>query len=177
MTDIGPVQLLAIGFGPEAEYKGQIMDELERLEGKGLVRVLDLLFVGVDVDTGDLMALDYQGDDLGAVVGALLGFAFPGLDEVTVKVEASAGRESVGITRPQLEQLLRAVPPDVAIGLVLLEHVWARDLKRAIREAGAVPLAEGFLSPEVLADIKVEVAEVARLLDELEREEAAAAAT
>src|SRR5919112_1055838 len=74
MTEkIGPVQLVAIGFPPEAEFEGKIMAELE---GHETIRILDLLFVNKDAETGDLLALDYQGEDLGAIVGALLGFGF-----------------------------------------------------------------------------------------------------
>src|SRR3712207_5456563 len=76
MEKIGPVQLVAIGFPPDAEFEGKIMDELERLERHETVRILDLLFVGKDAETGDLLALDYQGEELGAIVGALLGFEF-----------------------------------------------------------------------------------------------------
>src|ERR671910_3378919 len=77
MTErIGPVQLVAIGFTPEAEFEGRIMDELERLERHQTIRILDLLFVGKDAETGDILALDYQGEELGAIVGALLGFEF-----------------------------------------------------------------------------------------------------
>ena len=80
MTDIGPIQLLAVGFGPGAKYEGGIIRELDGLEGKGLIRVLDLLFVGMDVETNELVALDYQGDSLGGLVGALLDFPFEGDD-------------------------------------------------------------------------------------------------
>src|SRR3954451_20032314 len=135
MTEIGPVQLLAIGFGPEAEYKGQILTEVERLEGYGQIRVLDLLFVGEDVDAGELVALDYQGDELGALVGALLGFPFEGAAP-PIRVTPPPGQESVGLTRADLEALIRRTPPDEGIGFLLLEHVWARGFKRAIREAG-----------------------------------------
>jgi hypothetical protein len=31
---IGPVHLLAIGFGPEAKFEGRILDELAKLERK-----------------------------------------------------------------------------------------------------------------------------------------------
>src|SRR5215204_5914301 len=74
--EIGPVQLLAVGFDPEARFEGRIMDELAKLERHETIRILDLLFVGKDAETGDLLALDYQGEDLGAIVGALLGFEF-----------------------------------------------------------------------------------------------------
>src|ERR687892_1918291 len=77
MTErIGPVQLVAIGFPPDAGFEGRIMAELESLEGHETIRILDLLFVARDAETGDLLALDYQGEDLGAIVGALLGFGF-----------------------------------------------------------------------------------------------------
>src|SRR3712207_113326 len=75
---IGPVQLLAIGFDEDARFEGRIMDELANLERQETIRILDLLFVGKDAETGDLLALDYQGEELGAIVGALLGFDFEG---------------------------------------------------------------------------------------------------
>jgi hypothetical protein len=177
MSEIGPVQVLAIGFGPEAKYEGGILDELERLEGKGLIRVLDLLFVGGDSETGDLVALDYQGDALGSLVGALLDFAFEG-EPVRRRdtVQLPPGKQALGITRAHLEDMLRAQPPDIAVGFLLIEHVWAKDFKRAIRDAGGTPLAEGFLSEEALDTIAVELAETVRILDELEQEEAPAAA-
>ena len=50
---IGPVQLLAIGFEPETKFEGNIMDELFRLERQETIRILDLLFVQKDIETGD----------------------------------------------------------------------------------------------------------------------------
>jgi hypothetical protein len=169
-TTIGPIQLLAIGFGPEAEYQGQILTEFEQLEGKGVVRVLDLLFVGRDQEAGELVALNHQGDDLGGLVGALLGFGFEGDPPKTV-TRARAGHESVGLTRATLERIITSAPPNMAIGLLLVEHVWARDFKLAIREAGGLPLAEGFLSESALADIAADLEETVKLLDELEQED------
>ena len=75
---IGPVQLLAVGFDPDARFEGRIIYELESLERHETIRILDLLFVGKDAETGDLLALDYQGEEVGAIVGALLGFDFEG---------------------------------------------------------------------------------------------------
>lgn len=115
MTDIGPVQLLAIGFGPDAEYQGQLLDELERLEEQRLVRVLDLLFLGQDVETDELVALDYQGDELGGLVGALLGFAFVGARADIETVTPSAAGSTVGITRGRLEEMYAtSIPPSMS---------------------------------------------------------------
>jgi hypothetical protein len=71
--------------------------------------------------------------------------------------------------------MIREAPPDCAIGIVLIEHLWARDLKRSIREAGGVPLAEGFLSEQAIAEITQELEEMVRNLDQIEREESAVA--
>jgi hypothetical protein len=164
MTDTGPVQLLAIGFGSGARYEGKIVDVLDRLERTGLVRVLDLLVVGEDSDKGELVVLDYRADERGGLVAALLGFALAGTATEPVVVEPPSGRKSVGLTRRHLERIARGAP-DMAIGVMLVEHVWASELKRAIRDAGGEPLAEGFLSPEALADIDVELEETVTILE------------
>jgi hypothetical protein len=41
--NIGPVQLVTIGFPPEANFEGRIMDELAKLERHETIRILDLL--------------------------------------------------------------------------------------------------------------------------------------
>jgi len=46
------------------------------------------------------------------------------------------------------------------------EHVWASDLKRAVRDAGGVPIAEGFLTPEAIAEVAAELVAVATAIDE-----------
>ena len=42
----------------------------------------------------------------------------------------------------------------------------ARDLKRAVRGAGGIPLGEGFLTPELVASVEPELAVVTQALDE-----------
>jgi uncharacterized membrane protein len=171
---IGPVQLLAIGFPPDADFEGRIMAELERLEGQETIRVLDLLFVARDAETGDLLALDYQGEDLGAIVGALLGFEFENDGGRPNGSTDGTGEHAFGLSRSEIHEVAASLDPGSAAGFVLIEHVWARDLKRAIRDAGGFPLGEGFLTPEVLADVAVELVAMSETIEELEAEEASA---
>jgi hypothetical protein len=170
MADIGPVQLLAIGIGPAAEYRGQVLTELDRLHGRGLIRVLDLLFVGLDDDADDLVALNHQGPELGGLVGALLGFAFEGAERDPAGAPPLPGPATGGLTRTDLDEVVRSAPPGLAVGLLLVEHVWARDLQRAVAAAGGVPLAEGFLSALATAEVRDELAATVAILDELEGE-------
>jgi hypothetical protein len=167
MSAIGPVQLVAVGFGPDANFEGEIIAELVRLERTGTVRLLDLLFVRKE-DDGDLVALDIQGEDLGAIVGALLGFEFEGDGDGPSEDGAVAGHgtEAFGLGQAQIEGIGASLEPGHAAGVMLIEHVWARDLKAAVRNAGGVPIAEGFLTPETLALVAAEVVAMAEALDE-----------
>ena len=171
--EIGPVQLLAVGFDPDARFEGRIIDELESLERHETIRILDLLFVGKDAETGDLLALDYQGEELGAIVGALLGFDFErGQPSDLSEVEGHA----FGLSPKEIQGIAASLHPGDSAGFLLIEHLWARDLKFAIRDAGGFPLGEGFLTPEALSEVATELLAMSEALEELETEEARAGA-
>ena len=177
MKEIGPVQLLAIGFGAEAKFEGAIMDELFKLENQETIRILDILFVHKDAETGDLLALDYQGEKLGAIVGALLGFEFEGDDLPTDSAEEEkVERHIFGLSVREIEAMVASLEPGSSAGFLLVEHVWARDLKRAIRQTGGFPLGEGFLTQEAVAEVAAELVALSEILEELEAEEAATGA-
>jgi hypothetical protein len=169
-AEIGPVQLLAIGFGPDANFEGRIMAELARLEGEGTIRILDLLFVAKEED-GDLVALDYQGEDLGGIVGALLGFEFEGDGESPDAAVESLDGHAFGLDREQIAGIAADLPAGHAAGVLLVEHVWARRFKSAVRDAGGVPLGEGFLTPETVAFVGAELVAMSEELEELEGDE------
>jgi uncharacterized membrane protein len=175
MKEIGPVQLLAIGFGPEAKFEGTIMDELFKLESQETIRMLDLLFVHKDAETGDLLALDYQGEKLGAIVGALLGFEFEGEEQLTGSAEEKVVSHTFGLSVREIEAIAASLEPGSSAGFLLVEHVWARDLKRAIRQTGGFPLGEGFLTQEAVAEVAAELGALSEILEELEAEKATGA--
>ena len=177
MTEkIGPVQLVAIGFPPDANFEGRIIDELERLERHETIRILDLLFVGKHAETGDLLALDYQGEELGAIVGALLGFEFEDNGERQAESAQGLQGHAFGLSQGEIQEIAASLAPGSSAGFLLVEHVWARDLKRAIRDAGGFPLGEGFLTPEALAEVGAELVAISEAIEEIEREEAGAGA-
>ena len=174
MTDIGPVQLIAVSFGPEAELEGKIVDELARLESARTIRVLDLLFVHKDAESGELFAFDHQTEGLGAIAGALLGFEFDDVADEGARSEGG-GDHAFGLSQPEIEDMAKGLAPGTSAGFVLIEHVWARDLKRAIRDAGGVPVGEGFLTPETVRAVEPELAAMAEALEAIEKEEPAPA--
>lgn len=161
LTEIGPVQLMQVGFDPGANFEGRIADELARLEKERTIRVLDLLFVAKDPDSGELVVLEHQEEKMGAVVGALLGLK---LDEDESSDTAAAGEadHSFGFTSSEIEEMGASLPPGGSAGLLLIEHVWARGLKRAIRDAGGHSLGESFLTPETVAEMEPKLAALSR---------------
>jgi hypothetical protein len=48
---------------------------------------------------------------------------------------------------------------------MLIEHVWARDLKRAVRDAGGRMLSQDFLTPETVAAAEPELAAMSAAIE------------
>lgn len=169
MTEVGPVQIVAVGFGPDARFEGRIMEELAKLELLGTIRILDLLFVQRDAESGDVIALDVQGDELGGIVGALLGFEFEG--DGDAPATAGGGHRAFGLTTSDIQDVAAGLEPGHAAGFLLVEHLWARDFKRATEEAGGTLLGEGFLTPQAIAEVAPELAAMAAAHEEVRAEE------
>lgn len=58
-------QLLLYRFGPDAGFEGQLVGALERLESGGALRILDVLFVRRDRESGEVAAIDLHGGGAG----------------------------------------------------------------------------------------------------------------
>jgi uncharacterized membrane protein len=172
VTEIGPVQLISIGFEPNANFEGRIVDELAKLESDRTIRVLDLLFVARDTDSDEIVVVEHQGtESMGGIVGALLGFEFEG-EAAGTPAQPRADEHSFGFTQADIEQMGAALEPGGSAGLLLIEHVWARQLRRAVRDAGGRLLAEGFLTPETIKAVEPELAAISEAIEEIEKEAA-----
>jgi hypothetical protein len=120
VTEIGPVQLMSIGFPPGANFEGRIAEELAKLEGERTIRVLDLLFVARDTDSEDLVVLEHQEESMGVIVGRLLGIQ---LDDPEAQARSfgfsdAGGRplggsfltpESIATVEPELAAMAAAI--------------------------------------------------------------------
>jgi hypothetical protein len=172
MPEIGPVQLISIGFEPNANFEGRIVDELAKLESDRTIRILDLLFVARDTDSDDIVVVEHQGtESMGGIVGALLGFEFEG-EAGESAATPRADEHSFGFTQADIEGMGAALEPGGSAGLLLIEHVWARQLRRAVRDAGGRLLAEGFLTPETIKAVEPELAAISEAIEEIEKEAA-----
>jgi hypothetical protein len=177
---IGPVQFMAFGFDTTDEMRGQIVDELWRLGGRGVIRVLDLLLVS-KLDNGDLVVLEFEEDlnaeaaagdqeayELGLLLGPLVGF-----DTGRPAGGPVGDLDGVahGLGPAELDLLADSLPAGSAVGLLLIEHTWAKGLSAAIRDAGGAPMMQGFLTPEAMLMIGAEALAIAEAADVIEQAE------
>jgi uncharacterized membrane protein len=177
---LGPVQFLAVGFDRIDLFTGAIRRELQNLRNRGLIRLIDALFVmkGEDGSITRLEASDLSAKEkkqLGAVLGGLLGLGAAGVEGAVVG--AVAGSEAltdrvVGMSADDIKGLIKDLPPGKAVALFLMEHVWATDFKVAVREAGGHPLLQGYLTPEALLLMGREVEAAAQAEEAIELAEA-----
>lgn len=142
-------QLLAFGFEADAAFEGQLVGALERLESGGALRILDVLFVSSDAETGELLAIDLQGST-GGLTAKLLDFR---LDP--------AARRREG-TSELLRDLGAALQPGTALAAVLVEHVWSRALDEAVSRVGGKPLARDFVDASTLSELRDQLLRAAR---------------
>ncbi len=123
IEELGPIDIVVIGFAPGAPMTGESVPILVDLVDKGIVRVLDVLFV-IKNDDGTFSGVDASG--LGEAAGdfALFDGATTGL----------IGDEDVAAAAEALE------PGSVAVVLVY-ENRWAAPFATAVRRNGGVLLA------------------------------------
>ncbi len=148
----GPLQVIAVSFGPDADFEGRVLAEVDRLQGRGVLRLLDLLFVAKNED-GTIERL-IVGDD--EDFGALLSRIVP-VDGADL-VAPAADDGSAGFDPADALALAESLLPGTALAFLLVEHGWAQPLFEAIAETGGELLGEGFLTAGAGLVVGAEVA-------------------
>jgi DNA-binding CsgD family transcriptional regulator len=146
----GPLQVIAMSFGPGSDFHGRVLAEVDRLQGRGVLRLLDLLFVSKR-DDGTIERTVIGDDDFGALLSRIVPLGGAGLVE-----PAAAG--SAGFDPTDAVALAHSLRPGTALAFLLIEHGWAQPLFDAIEETGGELLGEGFLTAEAGLMVGAEVA-------------------
>ena len=144
--EIGPVDYLVVEF-PGSHLTGEGLPLLVDLVDRGIIRILDLVFIKKELD------------------GTITGLA---LDDITadgrLELAVFAGASS-GLVGPEdVEQAGTVLEPGSSAGLLIYENTWAGPFAAALRRAGAQVAASG----------RIPIQDV---LDALDATEAGAAAT
>jgi len=148
----GPLQVIAVSFGPGADFEGRVLAEVDRLQGRGVLRLLDMLFIAKNED-GTIQRLVVGNDeDFGALLASIVPVDGTGL------VGLPVGEGSSGFDPADAWALAESLLPGTALAFLLIEHGWAQSLFDAIAETGGALLGEGFLTSESGLLVGAEVA-------------------
>jgi uncharacterized membrane protein len=152
----GPIQVFVIGFD-HFEATGKIMAALRKVRKRGVIRLVDLLFVEKDQQgniKSTMHATDLNEDErerLGAVAGGLIGLGAGGSEGVAGGAELGAlkvAERDYGMSTEQLQNLADDIPAGAAGAIMVIEHHWAKKLRKKIAKAGGTLLAQAMITPQ-----------------------------
>jgi hypothetical protein len=132
LEEMGPIDYMVVEF-PGSRMTGEGLPLLVDLVDKGIIRILDLVFVKKELDgsVNGIAITDLDGDgklDLAVFEGASSGL----LDDDDI---ADAG----GV-----------LEPGSSAGILVYENVWAAPFASALRRAGAQLVANGRIPVQAL---------------------------
>ncbi|MGW1724260.1 DUF6325 family protein [Streptomyces sp. NPDC002306] len=131
---MGPIDYVVVEF-PGNRMTGEGFPILVDLVDRGLIRILDLIFVGKRAD--------------GSVVGLeIADLARDGAPELAVFEGVSSGI----LGQDDIEQAAAVLAPGNSAGILVYENLWAAPFAAALRRGGAQMVASGRIPvPAVLA--------------------------
>jgi DNA-binding NarL/FixJ family response regulator len=150
-TMTAPLQVIALSFSRDAGAEDRILAEVDRLRGRGVLRLLDMLFVAKSQDGAIERLAIGDDEDFGALLAAVDPVADGGPG-----VRAPAGGPAFDLADAQA--LADSLQPGTAVAFLLVEHRWAGRLFDAIAETGGTLIGEGFLTAEAGLVVGAEVA-------------------
>jgi uncharacterized membrane protein len=172
MVEFGPISLLAVGFPDIRNLKGELLKEIFKLSDANIIRIVGLSAIVKDgkgkVTSAQLTEFsDDERIKLGAGIGALIGLGAAGEKGAVAGADAGAERvynkgEEFGLNPDQIRGIARDMPMGTAAGLLLIEHLWAKEFKEIGRKLHGSVLANAFITPESLVALGTKLADGAR---------------
>jgi hypothetical protein len=140
--ELGPIDIVIIGYRPDAPMTGDAIPHLLDLVDAGIIRILDVLFVHKDPD------------------GSFSGFDAQDLSEEHVGDFAIFEGASSGLLgEDDVREAADEIEPGTAAVLLVYENRWAAPFAAAVRRNGG----------RLLATARIPTQDVIAALDELER--------
>jgi hypothetical protein len=122
--ELAPIDIVVIGFPPDAPMKGDAVPILLDLAEHGIVRVLDAMIVIKD-DAGNATGYDPADVDA-AKAGGLAEFA---------------GASSGLLSEEDVDKVAAVLDPGWVAAVIVYENRWAVPFIAAVRRNGGVPIA------------------------------------
>ena len=130
---MGPISYLVVEF-PGNKMTGEGFPLLVELVDRGIIRILDLVFVTRGTD-GTVRAIDLQDID------------HDGQLDLTVFEGASSGL----LDESDLADAAPVIEPGSSAGILIFENRWATEFTQALRRGGAQLVAAGYIPQDDVA--------------------------
>jgi hypothetical protein len=130
--ELGPVDWMVVEF-PGSKFNGEIAPKIQDLVDRGLVRILDLLFIRKDDD------------------GSIEAFEISDLDDSEVGVlRAYENAIAHLLSEDDVTALAASMERGATAAVLVWENVWAAPVASAIRHAGGQLVANGRIPIQAL---------------------------
>jgi uncharacterized membrane protein len=125
LDEMGPIDYIVVEF-PGSKMNGEAFPHLVDLVDRGIVRILDLVFVTKDLD------------------GSVKGIAIADLDDDgELDLAVFEGASSGLIGDDDIQEAGGILEPGSSAGILVYENVWAGPFAAAVRRGGGQLVASG----------------------------------
>lgn len=135
----GPIDYIIVGFENQ-KFDGSVLAALAGAIDSGAIALVDLSVIAKD--------------EKGAV--SVLNVAESG-DAYAVDFYQKYKPKSDDVTDEDIEEMADLLENNTAAGLLVVEQLWAKPLKKALINANGVLIAEGRIHPDAAAELSEEV--------------------
>ena len=132
----GPIDYIVVAFDGN-NFDGSILESLSDAMDKGIIDVLDLAVIVRD-ENGEVASMEITD-----------------VDNEIVQTIAQA-KETTGelITAEDVEEIGELLEDNSSAGLLIIEQLWAKPLKKALIDANGTLIAEGRIHPEAAMELE-----------------------
>jgi Family of unknown function (DUF6325) len=135
VDELGPVDYLVVEFPADrANFSGEMAAELSALVERGVVRVLDLLFLKKD-DDGSVEG--FESHDFG--------------DDKLAELRGAETELALLLAEEDVEAIGAALEPGSVAAVLVWENVWAAPFGSSVRRSGGQLVASGRIPIQALA--------------------------
>ncbi len=134
----GPIDYIVVGFKGN-KFNGEILNALGDAVANGTIAVLDLALIMKDKDD-QVVSMELSEIE----------------DPMIAEFAKSKGISSGLIADEDVAEIGEILEPDTAAGLLVIEHTWAKGLKKAIMDNNGFLISEGRIHPDAEAELNKE---------------------
>lgn len=135
----GPIDYIIVGFEGN-KFNGTILGALGDAIDKGIIALVALVLISKD-EAGKVTTIDIDGSD----------------DKYAIEfADTYQPTDSDILDQDDIDEMADLLENNTSAGLLVVEQLWAKPLKKALQDAGGVLVADGRIHPDAEAELNEE---------------------